>query len=205
MKLVIVDDHPLVRKGLTSVLSLEADIEIVGEADDVEAAKKIIVQTNPDVVLIDLKLGSQSGLDIIKKVDRYKFKFVVLTSSADQVDFKKAEEIGVDGYVLKEALPEEIVYAIRLVYKGRKFYDPGIMELVIKDSNDDPISNLTPREKDVLIALGQGLSNSEIAKKLYITEYTVKKHVSQILSKLNLNDRTHAALYANSKGLVKYE
>jgi len=128
----------------------------------------------------------------------------VLTSSVNEYDFKKADDAGAYGYVLKEALPEELLYAISLVNKGRKYYDPGIIgKMMSPSSQDDWLDELTPREKDVLLALGQGMCNKEIAKKLYITEYTVKKHVSQILAKLDMTDRTQAALYAQAKGLVK--
>ena len=110
-------------------------------------------------------------------------------------DFRRARELGVDGYVLKEAFPEELIAAIRLVYRGRKYYDPSMVDLVMnKDEDDSLIEQLTPRELEVLRALGEGLNNKDIAKKLFITEYTVKKHVSQILAKLDLTGRTQAAL-----------
>jgi DNA-binding NarL/FixJ family response regulator len=203
LRIVIVDDHPLVRKGLLSVLALEKDIEIVGEASTVNEAVNVIKRTLPELVLVDLRLDNQSGLDIINKVDKkdFKCKFTVLTSSLDEKDFKAAEEIGIDGYILKEALPEEIVYAIHVIDKGRKYYDPGILEITMKKKEEGITEKLTDREKDVLEALGRGLSNREIAKKLFITEYTVKKHVSQILAKLNLADRTQVALYVNK---IKY-
>ena len=207
MKVAIIDDHPLVRRGLAMVLSLEQDIELAGEASSINDAVALILKTNPDILLVDLRLGDECGLDITKRseIQGSVFKFIVLTSSVEKDDFKRAEEANVDGYILKEALPEEILYAIRLVFKGRKYYDPGIMDFLIKDKDEEFAEKLTPREIDVLSALGMGLSNSFIAKKLYITEFTVKKHVSQILSKLDLTDRTQAALYANSIGLVKYQ
>ncbi len=202
MKIVIVDDHPLVRKGLFAVLSLEKDVEICGEAATIREALEVMTKTNADMVLVDLMLGEECGLDIIKKArqNNMSCKFIVLTSSASPGDFLLAEELGVDGYVLKEAHPEELLFAIRLVDRGRKFYDPSLLELKMKETSD-PINDLTPRERDVFMALGEGLSNRDIAKKLYITEYTVKKHVSQILTKLQLSDRTQVALYANSRGV----
>jgi len=206
MKVLLIDDHPLVRKGLASVLSLEKDIEVVGEAGSMKDAVRAIERHCPDLALVDLRLGTEYGLDIIEKSNKKNIscKFIVLTSSANEEDFKKAEKLGAQGYVLKEALPEELLYAVRLVDRGRKYYDPGLMESMMKGStNDCIVEELTPREFDVLVALGQGLCNKDIAKKLFITEYTVKKHVSQILGKLELTDRTQAALYAHSKGLIK--
>jgi len=205
LKIVIVDDHPLVRKGLSSVLLFEKDIEVIGEASTVNEGIDVIKKLMPDQVLLDLRLDNESGLDIISKINKREIqcKFTVLTSSLDERDFKTAEQLGVDGYILKEALPEEIIYAIHLIGKGRKYYDPGILEIVMKKNEDNVTEKLTEREKDVLESLGKGFSNRDIANELFITEFTVKKHVSQILVKLNLSGRTQAALYANNKRLIK--
>ncbi|MDF2820307.1 MAG: DNA-binding response regulator [Clostridiales bacterium] len=206
MKIILIDDHPLVRKGLAFVLALEDDMEVIGEASNIKEAIEIIKKQQPDVVLVDLRLGNEYGLDIIEKSKKNSIisKFIVLTSSADEQDFRRAEEVGAHGYVLKEALPEELLYAVRLVYNGRKYYDPGILEEMMKVSSQEGILDvLSPREQEVLIELGKGLCNKDIAKKLFITEYTVKKHVSQVLAKLELTDRTQAALYAFSKGFTR--
>ncbi|NLW25085.1 MAG: response regulator transcription factor [Clostridia bacterium] len=207
MRIVIVDDHPLVRQGISSILSLDEMLELAGQAGDREEALQLLNKEDPDLTLMDLKLADDNGLEIIKvaRQEGCQSKFIILTSSVDKDDFRQAGEIGVDGYVLKEALPEEILSAIRIVGKGRKYYDPGLMELMLadtKDDEDDELKELTPRELEVLKALGRGLSNKEIARELFITEYTVKKHVSQILDKLQLSDRTQAAIFANSKGLI---
>lgn len=202
MRIILVDDHPLVRKGLISVLSLNKEIEIIGEADNKADAVNLITNKDPDLSLIDLRLGVESGLDIIDYFNKInsKCKFIVLTSSANEWDFKKAKNLGAQGYILKEALPEELIYAIQLVGRGRKYYDPGIMDEIMEESEDDSIlEELTEREQEVLIALGEGLSNKDIANKLFISIFTVKKHVSQILAKLDLTDRTQAALYIQSR------
>lgn len=198
MKIIIVDDHPLVRQGLASLLSMEDDMELVGECSNVQEALSMIEEKKPDMAIIDLKLGKESGLDILTAGKNHSCKYVILTSSAAYIDFKKSEEVNVDGYVLKEALPEELLYALRLVYKGRKYYDPVLLEYKLNQEGN--IDNLTSREIEVLHKLGKGLNNYQIAKELFISENTVKKHVSQILAKLNLHDRTQAALYANSIG-----
>ncbi|WP_449599539.1 response regulator [Paenibacillus sp. Marseille-Q9583] len=207
MKIVIVDDHPLVRRGLASVISMQPNVKFAGEATNGQEALLVIEETQPDLVLIDLKLADESGLDVIKKARARGIvsKFILLTSSASREDFLKAEEVLVDGYVLKEALPEELLFAIQLVHKGRKYYDPGLMEDKMRMSEGSPTDELTPKEKEVLIELGQGACNREIASRLFISEFTVKKHVSQILAKLQVADRTQAALYANAVGLTKYE
>ncbi|MBY9077493.1 response regulator transcription factor [Paenibacillus sp. HN-1] len=207
MDIVIVDDHPLVRRGLASVISMQPDVNFAGEATNGEEAIRVLEETRPDLVLIDLRLADESGLDVIKMARSRGIdsKFILLTSSASREDFLKAEEVLVDGYVLKEALPEELLFAIQLVYKGRKYYDPGLMEDKMRMSGKSPTDELTPKEREVLIELGQGACNREIASRLFISEFTVKKHVSQILAKLQVADRTQAALYANAVGLTKYE
>jgi len=207
MKIVIVDDHPLVRRGLAAVISMQPNVQFAGEATNGLEALRVFEEIQPDLVLIDLKLADESGLDVIKlaRANGITSKFILLTSSASREDFLKAEEVVVDGYVLKEALPEELLFAIQLVHKGRKYYDPGLMEDKMRMSVSSPTDELTPKEKEVLIELGQGACNREIASRLYISEFTVKKHVSQILAKLQVADRTQAALYANAVGITKYE
>jgi two-component system, NarL family, nitrate/nitrite response regulator NarL len=206
--ILIVDDHPLVRQGLISLFSFEEDLSCIGEASNNKEALKEIVEKKPDIVLVDLRLGNESGFDLVEKVSSlssFDPKFIVLTSSAHVADFQRAKVVGAYGYILKEALPEELLYAIRLISNGRKYYDPGILEIVLGFKEEDEfINTLTPKEIEVLRELGSGLSNREIASKLFISENTVKKHVSQILEKLSLSDRTQAALFANVKGLAKF-
>lgn len=211
MQIVIVDDHPLVRKGLTSILTIDGAIEILGEAANRKDALTLFHDTTPDLAIVDLRLGNESGLELITEAKQQGItcKFVVLTSSTEEHDFKQAKEIGVDGYILKEALPEELIHALGVIGRGRKYYDPGVFDLVIKSKespieNDRHVEQLTPKEKEILLELGLGHSNKQISQALYITEFTVKKHVSQVLAKLDLADRTNAALYANAKGLVAY-
>jgi len=211
MQIVIVDDHPLVRKGLTSILSIDGTMKVLGEAASRKEALTLFQKTKPDLAIVDLRLANESGLELIIEAKQLGItcKFVVLTSSTDEHDFKQAKEIGVDGYILKEALPEELIHALGIIGRGRKYYDPGVFDLVRKLSEspfeeDEHIEQLTPKEKEVLLELGMGHSNKQISQTLYITEYTVKKHVSQVLAKLDLADRTNAALYANVKGLVTY-
>jgi two-component system, NarL family, nitrate/nitrite response regulator NarL len=209
MKAVIIDSNYLLREGLKKVLSLEESVEIIGEGCSVEEALEIILSKRPDIVILDIKLGKECGLEIVRTVKKKDIpsKFIILTTSSEYRDFRKVEEVGIDGYILKDALQEEIIYAIKRVIAGRKYYDPNILTSVINTEKkhtckEDAAQNLTKREREVLIKLGKGLTNNEIANSLSITEFTVKKHVSQILLKLEFTDRTQAALYANSHGLV---
>ena len=204
MTFVSIDDYPLARQGLMAVMELEEGFEFVGQASGVEEARDVIFRLRPQIIIVDLKLKNECGFDIITKVKGFNHncKVVILTSSLDPNDFKRASELGVDGYILKDAMPEEIVNAVRLVGKGRKYYDPSIVEIVLKRDKLDNIEQLTSRELEVLAELGKGLNNKDIAKQLFIKEYTVKKHVSQIFGKLGLSCRTQAALYANKRGIV---
>ncbi|QTD40816.1 response regulator transcription factor [Sporosarcina sp. Te-1] len=208
MRVVIVDDHPVVRRGLAAVLLQLETFEVIGEASNGKEAIMLMAETMPELAIIDLQLGMESGLDLISKIQRQgmRCKFIVLTSSPDKNNFTKAKELGVAGYISKEALPEELVHALQMVCKGRTYYDPRILEQMVGVHTERVamVNVLTPKETEVLIELGKGLSNKEISQMLYITEYTVKKHVSQVLGKLNLADRTQAALYANALGLVRY-
>jgi two-component system nitrate/nitrite response regulator NarL len=200
MRILIVDDHPLVRKGITSTLSFEEDIEKVLEASTVDEAVNLIQMEKPELAIVDLNLGNEDGLDIVKSSRRrgVKTKFLILTSSVKKEDYMRAEEVNVDGYILKEAFAEDILYAIHVVLRGRKFIDPEVIRYKTANSKADSyLAQLTPRESDVLVELGKGLSNCEIAKNLFISEHTVKKHVSNILSKLELEHRTQAALLVN--------
>jgi len=207
MKVVIVDDHPLIRKGLIELLNLDGSMEVVGEASEFHEGMNVIVKLKPDLVIVDLRLSDESGLELVNECRKRGIdsKYTILTSSSNQQDFNRAKHIGVDGYILKDALPEELLHALRVIGKGRKYFDPGVLDLIMNEGGeDDFIEQLTPKEKEVLIELGRGMSNRDISERLFVTEYTVKKHVSHILAKLELADRTQAALYANATGLVQY-
>ncbi|MGI5922193.1 MAG: response regulator [Syntrophomonadaceae bacterium] len=203
MRLVFIDDHPLVLQGIKAVVQLQPDMEVAGITSSGREGIKVIEELQPDIAVVDLRLPGEYGLDIIKKARRVAphCRFIILTSYSDRADIKRALAEKVEGYVLKEAMPEEIINAIRLVARNRTYVDPVIMQTIICQDKDDPIEQLTPREMEVLQYLARGMSNREIAAALYVTEYTVKKHVSQILDKLDLADRTQAALYAFSQGL----
>ncbi|MCI0183435.1 MAG: response regulator transcription factor [Acidibacillus sp.] len=199
MRIVIVDDHPLVRAGLIAVLSSVPEVTSVIEASTGAQALNAVIQESPDLMLVDLKLGAESGLDVIASCRPHATtcRYMILTSSISRHDFTRAMKLHVDGYALKEVLPEELLYAIKVVTRGRRYVDPLFLAWE-EDSQPHLLEALTSKEREVLTQLSLGKSNRAIAESLYITEYTVKKHVSQILAKLHLEDRTQAALYAHS-------
>jgi len=206
VKVLIVDDHPMVRKGLAMTLSFEEQVEEIKEASNIKEAMDILKNFRPEIMVVDLMLGKEDGLELVAKVGEKENrpKCIVLTSSSRKDDFLRAQEKGVDGYILKEAFPEDIIYAFRVVARGKKFVDPELLEHKLNDFEGNNLDELTPREKDILKELGKGLSNSQIAKALYISENTVKKHISSILAKLGLKDRLEAALYINNNFKISH-
>jgi two-component system nitrate/nitrite response regulator NarL len=200
MNLLIVDDHFLVRKGLEALFKEESNIECIQEASNIDEAMSIIIKDKPDIVLVDLKLGKEDGLELVVKSKTLDSlcKFIIITSFISHENFLRGEEIGIDGYIIKDAFSEDIFYAISAVSRGKKYYDPSIIDYKDTSKKDTMIEALTDREKDVLRELGKGYSNDDIAKELYISKNTVKKHVSSIFSKLNINHRTQAAVLFNN-------
>lgn len=205
MRVVIVDDHPVVRHGVVESLSLENDIEVVGMAADAGEGVQLILSTQPDVAIVDLKMPGGGGLALIRQAREKQVpcRFIILTSYASYRDVSEAVAENVDGYMLKEALPEELIAAIRLVAQGRRYYDPEIVDSVMNTQKKEPFRELTRRELEILKALAGGLNNRAISKSLYISENTVKKHICNLLEKLAVEDRTQAALFAFSHGLGK--
>ncbi|KRF30550.1 response regulator [Paenibacillus sp. Soil787] len=208
--MIILDDHPLVRKGIRTIVSSGQSMNVIGEAANAKEALRLLEQTKPDLVVVDLNLGNENGLDLIREARRsgHTCKYIILTSSITRSELQLAQFLQVEGVCLKEAFPEDLLYAVESVARGRKYYDPVLMGSMMSDkshSEEQELSELTPKELKVLMSLGKGLSNKEIANSLYITEFTVIKHVSQVLAKLVLTDRTQAALYALSKGLLQFE
>ena len=212
MKIVLVDNQTLIRKGLLSILAFQETMEVCGEARNKQDALLLIQREKPDLTIVDFHLGNECGLELIAEARRQgsTCKFAILTYSKDSLSFERAKALNVDGYISREANAEELIYAFQLIQKGRKYYDPDIIELLMHSQKPPQVDNsrldyLTSKEREVLQKLGIGFSNKQISKSLFITENTVKKHVSQVLSKLDLGDRTQAALYANVTGLVEYK
>lgn len=206
IRLAVVDDHPLVHQGVATLAHLYEDMELVGCAGSAQEGVALILQERPDVALIDLKLPGESGLEVIARVREQapECRCLVLTSACEGADLRRAMSLKAAGVILKNALPSELVQAIRLVAGGRPYVDPALMaEVLDAGDDDDPLAELTERQREVLAAIARGMDNREIAAALFVSESTVKKHVSEILSKLGLQDRTQAALYGVARGLVR--
>ena len=212
IRLVIADDHMLLRKGLLALMETTPDIEVVGEAaDGIEAVTKTC-ELKPDVILLDLLMPRMDGIAAIGAIRREmpQAKILVLTSFDDDDKVFPAFKAGALGYMLKDSAPLELLQAIRIVNQGKSFLHPTIASKVLNELNR-PVElipapdALTDREMEVLTLVAQGYSNLEIADKLVITEHTVGKHVSNILIKLHLANRTQLALYALRKGLVQLD
>jgi two-component system, NarL family, response regulator LiaR len=212
IRLVIADDHMLLRKGLLALMETTPDIEVVGEAaDGIEAVAKAC-ELQPDVILLDLLMPRMDGIAAIGAIKREmpQAKILVLTSFDDDDKVFPAFKAGALGYMLKDSAPVDLLQAIRNVHQGRSFLHPTIASKVLNELNRPvelipPPDALTDRELEVLTLVAQGLSNLEIADSLVITEHTVGKHVSNILIKLHLANRTQVALYALRKGLVQLD
>lgn len=211
IKVVIADDHHVVRRGLLFFLKTQQDIEVIGEAKNGQEAVDMVSKLNPDVVLMDLSMPIMDGVmatKVIREAEN-EVKIIILTSYADQDHVIPAIRAGASGYQLKDIEPDELVQTIRDVLKGESKLHPKVTSHVMthlsgQNSNQQTkLDELTRREKEVLNELAKGKSNKEIASALYITEKTVKTHISNILSKLQLSDRTQAAIYAVKNGYLK--
>lgn len=212
IKLLLVDDHAVVRKGLHFFLRTIPEFEIVGEAQNGREAIEKVEDLSPDVVLMDLIMPEMNGVEATKKLKELhpSLKILVLTSMNDLDYILPAMHAGANGYMLKDMPPEQLVEAIKGAYSGITQLHPEITKLLLAPTvknndetkhREDMFRELTIREKEVLKLIALGMSNKEIANQLFIAEKTVKTHVSNILSKLELTDRTQAAIYAVSNGL----
>ena len=208
IRVLMVDDHPIVRQGLEAVLSMQPDIEIVGEAADGEEAVRKTLETRPDVVAMDLKMPRKDGVTAIGEISAAlpDVRILVLTSFEDDESVFAAIKAGALGFVLKDSATDQLLHAIRAVYQGESVLHPAIARKVLQEIKrpSSPTSagdSLTPREIEVLEHLAEGRSNREIAAELGINVRTVATHVRSILDKLHLANRTQAALYASQRGI----
>ncbi|NEP56165.1 MAG: response regulator transcription factor [Symploca sp. SIO2G7] len=206
VRILLVDDQSLIRRGLKALLKLENTLQVVGEADNGQTAINLVETLQPDVVLMDIRMPVMDGVAATKEISQHfpNIKVLVLTTFDDDQYLTQALQNGAAGYLLKDTPPEELAQAIHAVYKGYTHLGPGLGKKVMAQIRNPAPSpppgweELTPREQEILQLIATGASNREIAQELHITEKTVKNHVTNILSRLNLRDRTQAAILVNS-------
>ena len=201
LRVMCVDDHPLVRKGVAAILANEPDMELVAEASDGQEAVEKYRQLHPDVVLMDLRMPHMDGTEATRAIrsEDPEALIIALTSYDGDQDIYRALEAGVRGYILKEMVHSEVVKAIRTVQAGKRLMPPEVAERL---SEYFPQVALTPREVEVLSLVARGMANKEIAHKLGTANGTIKMHVQNILEKLGASDRTHAVTIAIERGIL---
>jgi DNA-binding NarL/FixJ family response regulator len=204
IRVLVVDDHPVVRQGLRTFLDVQDDITVVGEASDGAGCVAAAAELDPDVVLLDLRMPGSDGVDALHglRARGSRARVLVITSFPEPAAVLPAVRAGAAGYVYKDVDPSALVAAIRAVHAGHVLLHPDVARLLAAGERQPGGVRLTARERDVLAEIARGRSNREIARALGLAEKTVKTHVSAILVKLGVQDRTQAALYAVRTGLV---
>lgn len=194
IRVLVVDDHAVVRQGLSALLQTAADMDVVGEAASAQEAVEAVRRTKPDVVLLDLVMPGEDGITVLPKLKTAHpaVRVLVLTSYVDADWVEPALAAGADGYLLKTSSADGVLEAVRATFAGQRVLDTAALSALREWKGED----LTPREREVLRLIAEGLSNVEIAARLTVTVRTVKAHVSSLLHKLNLADRTQLAIYA---------
>lgn len=209
IKVVFVDDHEMVRIGVSSYLSAQPDIEVIGEADNGKTGVEMVLELRPDIVLMDLVMKEMDGIEATKQIIEQwpEARIIIVTSFLDDEKVYPALEAGATSYMLKTSKASEIADAVRVTYSGQPVLEPevtGKMMMKMRQKNNvEPHEELTEREMEVLKLIAEGKTNQEIADELFIALKTVKTHVSNILSKLQVQDRTQAVIYAFRHSIVK--
>ena len=209
IRVLVVDDHEMVRLGVTSYLMVQPDIEVVAEAENGLQGYQKALELKPDIILMDLVMEVMDGIEATKKIvaEWPEAKIIIVTSFLDDEKVFPAMDSGASGYLLKTSSANEIADAIRAIYQGDTVIEKEVSDKILdkqySDSLPKPHDQLTSREFEVLLLIGEGYSNQEIADELFITLKTVKTHVSNILSKLEVEDRTQATIYAFKHNLIK--
>jgi len=209
IRVIFVDDHEMVRIGVSSYLSAQPDIEVVGEADDGKKGVELALELRPDIILMDLVMKEMDGIEATRQIIEQwpEAKVIIVTSFLDDEKVYPALEAGATSYMLKTSKAGEIANAVRATYHGQSVLEPevtGKMMVKMRQKNTHlPHEDLTSREIEILLLMAEGKTNQDIADELYIALKTVKTHVSNILSKLNVQDRTQAVIYAFKHSLTK--
>lgn len=210
IKVMLADDHVLIREGIRQLLEFDGSIEVIDEANDgVECLEKL-EKSKPEVLLLDINMPKKNGVEVLKEIKKkcIDVKVLILTVHNEVEYLLKAVDIGVDGYILKDAELAELKKAINAVIKGENYIQPNLIpalnnRLVSRDIDKDKIDSLTKRELEVLIQVANGMFNKEIADSLNISERTVKNHLSNIFKKIDVSDRTQAAVFAIKNDIIK--
>jgi two-component system, NarL family, response regulator LiaR len=209
IRVIFVDDHEMVRIGVSSYLSAQPDIEVVGEADDGKKGVELALELRPDIILMDLVMKEMDGIEATRQIIEQwpEAKVIIVTSFLDDEKVYPALEAGATSYMLKTSKAGEIANAVRATYHGQSVLEPevtGKMMVKMRQKNTHlPHEDLTSREIEILLLMAEGKANQDIADELFIALKTVKTHVSNILSKLNVQDRTQAVIYAFKHSLIK--
>lgn len=210
IKVMLADDHILIREGIRQLLEFDGSIEVIEEASDGEECLEKIRNSKPEVLLLDINMPKKNGIDVLQEIKKKNIdvKVLILTVHNEVEYLLKAVDIGVEGYILKDAELEELKKAIFAVRDGENYIQPNLVpalnnRLVSRDVDKDKIESLTKRELEVLIQVANGMFNKEIATSLDISERTVKNHISNIFKKIDVSDRTQAAVFAIKNDLIK--
>lgn len=207
---MITDDHAMIREGIKRLLEFDGDIKVIAEAGDGEECLELLKEVNPDVLLLDINMPKKNGIEVLEKIreDKLTLKVLMLTVHNEVEYLVKAVDIGVNGYILKDSESAELKKAIESVVNGENYIQPSLIpmlnaKLVSRDTDKDKIDQLTKRELEVLIKVANGMFNKEIAISLNISERTVKNHISNIFKKIQVSDRTQAAVFAIRNDIIK--
>lgn len=210
IKVMLVDDHMLMREGIRQLLEFDGTIQVIAEASDGEECISKLLDVKPEVLLLDINMPKKNGIEVLEKIKNRNInvKVLILTVHNEIEYLLKAVDIGVDGYILKDSESSELKKAINVLAQGENYIQPSLIpalnsRLVSRDQDKDKLDNLTKRELEVLIQVANGMFNKEIATSLNISERTVKNHISNIFKKIDVNDRTQAAVFAIKNDLIK--
>ncbi len=210
IRIMLADDHVLIREGIRQLLEFDGNITVVEEANDGEECLEKLAKVNPDILLLDINMPKKNGVEVLEEIKKRKYntKVLLLTVHNEIEYLLKAMDIGADGYILKDSESAELKKAIDLIIHGETYIQPNLVpalnnRLVSRDVDKDKISLLTKRELEVLIQVANGMFNKEIATNLKISERTVKNHISNIFKKIDVVDRTQAAVFAIKNDLIK--
>ena len=210
IKVMLADDHILMREGIRQLLEFDGSIEVIAEANDGEECIEKLIESKPQILLLDINMPKKNGIEVLEEIRNKKIdvKVLILTVHNEIEYLMKVIDIGVDGYILKDSESAELKKAISIIVDGESYIQPKLIpqlnnRLLARDVDKDKISLLTDREIEVLVQVANGMSNKEIATSLDISERTVKNHISNIFKKIDVSDRTQAAVFAIKNDMIK--